>query len=111
MNTSQLESGFELSTHHREVLDAVECVGGDFFDGSTVPKGASLYLLAKILHDWGDDDSVKILKSMREAMGPYSTVVVIDLVRFLPARPSLVSICCAFHMQIPQSLARNLYVM
>lgn len=53
-------------------------VGGDFF--REVPSGADLYTLLAILHDWGDDDAVRILRAVRRAMGPGSRCLVVDAV-------------------------------
>lgn len=41
--------------------------GGNFFDA--VPKGADVYLLIRVLHDWKDDDCLRILRTCRAAMG------------------------------------------
>ncbi|MBM7773201.1 hypothetical protein JOD54_003405 [Actinokineospora baliensis] len=48
------------------VLDRATCVGGDFFE--SVPTGGDTYLLSWTIHDWDDDDSVRILRNVRTAM-------------------------------------------
>ena len=53
-------------------------VGGDFFDA--VPAGADAYLLSRVLHDWPDDDAVRILRTCRSAMRPDSRLVVVEAV-------------------------------
>jgi hypothetical protein len=53
-------------------------VGGDFFDD--VPAGGDLYTLLAILHDWGDDDAVRILSNVRAAMAPSARCLVVDAV-------------------------------
>eukprot|EP01116_Phalansterium_solitarium_P000124 TRINITY_DN10082_c0_g1_i1.p1 TRINITY_DN10082_c0_g1~~TRINITY_DN10082_c0_g1_i1.p1 ORF type:complete len:400 (+),score=116.34 TRINITY_DN10082_c0_g1_i1:158-1201(+) len=53
----------------------VEFVGGDFF--SAVPAG-DVYLLRMILHDWSDEDSIRILKTVRKAIGPTGTVYLVE---------------------------------
>ncbi|MBT2383942.1 methyltransferase [Streptomyces sp. ISL-11] len=60
------------------VADRVEIVGRSFFDG--VPAGGSTYVLSRVLHDWGDDDALRILHNVREAMTPDARLVVIDQV-------------------------------
>lgn len=50
--------------------------GGDFFAG--VPLGHDLYLLKAIVHDWSDDDAVRILTVVRQAMGASGRVVVVE---------------------------------
>jgi hypothetical protein len=52
-------------------------LGGDFFEW--VP-GADLYLLKFILHDWDDDNCVRILSSCRDAMRPGARVAIIEMV-------------------------------
>lgn len=42
--------------------------GGSFFE--TLPAGADVYLLVRVLHDWKDQDCLRILRSCRTAMGP-----------------------------------------
>jgi hypothetical protein len=57
-------------------------VGGDFF--AAVPAGADAYLLSRVLHDWTDDDALRILRTCRAAMRPDSVLVVVEMV--LPDR-------------------------
>lgn len=40
--------------------------GGSFFD--RVPAGADMYLLVRVLHDWKDEDCLRILHNCRTAM-------------------------------------------
>ena len=50
-------------------------LAGDFF--ASVPE-ADIYLLKHILHDWNDEEAVRILKGCREAMRPGGRVIVIE---------------------------------
>lgn len=50
-------------------------VGGNFFEA--VPP-ADLYVLKYIMHDWDDDDCVRILKNCRASLQEGGRVVVID---------------------------------
>lgn len=59
--------------------------GGDFFD--SVPKGADLYLLCRVLHDWPDGDAVRILRTCRAAMGSDARLLLVE--GLLNADPSL----------------------
>jgi O-methyltransferase domain len=43
-----------------------ELVGGDFFE--SVPQGGDAYVLCHVLHDWSDEDCVRILRNVRRAM-------------------------------------------
>lgn len=49
---------------------------GNFFEG--VPKGGDAYLMKYILHDWNDDECVKILANCRAAMNEKGRVLVVD---------------------------------
>lgn len=59
----------------------VEFVVGDFFE--SVPAGADAYTMKYILHDWDDENSVRILRNCARAMAPGGRVLVVDNV--LPA--------------------------
>jgi hypothetical protein len=61
-----------------QAIDRTETVSGDFFDA--VPSGADAYVVKRILHDWDDEASVRILSSCRQAMSPNGRVLVIDAV-------------------------------
>lgn len=49
------------------VAGRVSVLAGDFFD--SVPAGCDAYLLKSVLHDWGDEDAVRILRNVRTAIG------------------------------------------
>ncbi|MCU0289764.1 MAG: acetylserotonin O-methyltransferase [Acidobacteria bacterium] len=67
------------ATLNNEILkDRVEFVSGDFFAG--VPGGKDIYFMKSILHDWSDDDAVKILMSCRKSMHKNSRLLVADMV-------------------------------
>jgi len=51
---------------------------GSFFD--TIPSGGDLYTLKNILHGWGDDDCVRILKNIRKAMQESARLMIIESV-------------------------------
>ena len=57
--------------------DRTGVVGGDFF--KSVPPG-DLYLLKFILHDWDDENCVKILRRCREALEPGGRIAIFELV-------------------------------
>lgn len=60
------------------VADRCRVVGGSFFE--EVPPGADAYLLSRVIHDWGDDDSIRILSTIRAAMTDDSMVLLIERV-------------------------------
>lgn len=60
-----------------DVLSRCETVGGSFFEA--VPSGKDAYLLSHILHDWGDEDCLKILASIRKAMPETGRLLVVEM--------------------------------
>ncbi|KAH9718235.1 Flavone 3'-O-methyltransferase 1 [Citrus sinensis] len=56
-------------------IRGVEHVGGDMF--VEVPKGEAIFL-KWILHDWSDDQCVKILKNCYDALPEFGKVIVVD---------------------------------
>jgi SAM-dependent methyltransferase len=54
------------------------CVGGDFF--ASVPSGGDAYLLKHIIHDWGDEDSLKILQNCRQAINKNGKLLLVEQV-------------------------------
>jgi DNA-binding transcriptional ArsR family regulator len=65
-----------LSEHHVE--DRVRVVEGSFFDA--VPEGGDAYLLKNVIHDWPDDDAVRILSNVHIAAGTGKNVLLVELV-------------------------------
>lgn len=53
-------------------------VGESIF--GVLPKGGDAYILSNILHDWNDEDSIRILRSCRAAMEPGAVLVVVEIV-------------------------------
>ena len=60
---------------------------GDFFEH--VPKGADAYVLKSIIHDWNDEQSIRILKNCRKAMGRKGTLLLVERVLPQVLRPTL----------------------
>ncbi|WP_405721522.1 acetylserotonin O-methyltransferase [Streptomyces sp. NBC_01537] len=51
---------------------------GDFFE--EIPASGDLYILKSIIHDWADDDALRILTACRRAMAPGSRLLLIEAV-------------------------------
>jgi O-methyltransferase domain/Dimerisation domain len=51
---------------------------GNFFEA--VPEGADGYLLRRIIHDWDDEASLKILKNCRRAIASGGTLLIVERV-------------------------------
>lgn len=58
------------------VADRCEFAGIDFFEA--VPEGADAYILKWVIHDWNDQDAVKILRNCRHAMRRESALLLIE---------------------------------
>ena len=71
-------AGAEHGLREGGVADRCTLVGGDFFQG--VPPAADLYLLKWIIHDWEDEDAVKILSNCARAMDPAGRIVLAEVV-------------------------------
>jgi hypothetical protein len=57
--------------------DRIELIAGDFF--TNVPKGADVYLLKSILHDWPDEKCVEILKVIHRDAAPNARLVLVEM--------------------------------
>jgi hypothetical protein len=53
-----------------------EVVAGSFFEA--VPAGADAYLLKAVIHDWEDDDALRILARSRAAIPAHGTLLVVE---------------------------------
>ena len=53
-------------------------VAGDFF--VSVPKGADLYILCGVVHDWDDDRAATILRNCRQAMPATGRILLLEAV-------------------------------
>ena len=76
LDQEHVVSGAQPVLQAAGVLDRCEVLAGSFF--SSVPEGGDAYVLKSIIHDWEDEESVAILHTCREAMGPQAVVLVIE---------------------------------
>lgn len=72
---------------HSGVADRCELVGSDMFQ--SVAPGGDAYILKRILHDWSDTESTRILRSCRRAMAPNGKLLVIEFVVKPPNQPDV----------------------
>ena len=54
----------------------IDVLGGSFFDH--VPEGVDIYLLVRVLHDWSDDDCIRILRNCRTAMTGSARLLIVE---------------------------------
>src|SRR5262249_1520702 len=55
-----------------------EIVGVDFFE--SIPSGADAYVMKHVIHDWNDEDALKILRNCRRAIPTRGTLLLIEWV-------------------------------
>ncbi len=55
-----------------------ELSSGDFFE--SIPKSGDAYLLKSVLHDWSDQDALRILQRCHEAMGAHAKLVIVETI-------------------------------
>jgi precorrin-6B methylase 2 len=58
--------------------DMIDIIDGDFFQ--EVPAGGDLYILKNILHDWGNENCLTILKNICKVMSPGSKLLITDTI-------------------------------
>lgn len=100
----------EGARQHLETLGVVErcqVVGGDMF--AAWPFKADLYLIARVLHDWDDEQAIAILKSCREAMEASSKLIVVERILPKDRDNALLFLLSDLHMLVgPGGQERNL---
>jgi hypothetical protein len=64
-----------------ELRGRCEVIEGDIFE--SIPFGGSAYVLSRVIHDWHDDQALRILIVCRQAMQSNSVLLLIE--RILPA--------------------------
>ncbi len=72
------------------VADRVEVSGGSFFEA--VPPGGDAYVLKNVIHDWADEDALRILRTVRAAARPGATLLLVEAVIPEHQRESLAKI-------------------
>eukprot|EP00511_Aplanochytrium_stocchinoi_P006066 CAMPEP_0204830586 /NCGR_PEP_ID=MMETSP1346-20131115/8933_1 /ASSEMBLY_ACC=CAM_ASM_000771 /TAXON_ID=215587 /ORGANISM="Aplanochytrium stocchinoi, Strain GSBS06" /LENGTH=248 /DNA_ID=CAMNT_0051961001 /DNA_START=34 /DNA_END=780 /DNA_ORIENTATION=+ len=66
----------------RGVSERARAVAGSFFEAFPAELGScDIFLLRNIIHDWGDESCVAILKNIKAVAKPGSKVIVVDVVR------------------------------
>ena len=76
LDLPEAEAGALATFAEAGIGDRAEFVAGDFF--ASVPTGYDLHLLTAVLHDWSDDDCVRILTNCAAALEPGGRMVVVD---------------------------------
>lgn len=66
------------SVNPDKLTNKLDFQAGDFFEG--VPKGADIYIMKHIIHDWDDEHCVKLLRHCCHAMSDGGKVLVVEQV-------------------------------
>ncbi len=67
-----------LAARTPDIENRLKIVGGDFFE--KIPRGGDAYIIKRVLHDWDDEQSAKILGNCRRAMNSTGRVLVLEQV-------------------------------
>lgn len=60
----------------KSLLNRCSFASGDMF--ASAPSGADAYMMKHIIHDWPDEDCIKLLKACRKGVNPGGKLIVID---------------------------------
>jgi hypothetical protein len=69
------------------VANRCELAGADIFQ--SVPCGGDAYILKRILHDWSDAESTRILQNCRQGIAANGKLLVIEFVVKPPNEPDV----------------------
>ena len=72
------EQGALKTFRESGVADRCDFAGGDFF--ADVPAGGDAYLLSGVLHDWGNEPCLRILRNCRRQVSNKGRLLVVDIV-------------------------------
>lgn len=75
--------GFSID-QNKDISPRLELYGGDFF--KSVPQGGDVYFLKSIIHDWNDEQAVKILQNVAKNMATHSRLLIVETI--LPEKNS-----------------------
>lgn len=56
--------------------DRCQILSGDFFH--SVPVGGDLYIISRVIHDWNDKDSIRILRNVRSAIAAEGRLILLE---------------------------------
>ena len=68
------------------VKEKIKTIPGDFFESA--PDGADVYLLKNILHNWSDEDCVRILNTIKKVLPGKGKILIIEMVINEDNKPS-----------------------
>lgn len=75
---------------HSTVATRCELVGADMFQ--SVPAGGDAYILKRVIHDWSDAESTRILQNCRRAIAAKGKLLLIEAIVKPPNQPDPVKL-------------------
>jgi hypothetical protein len=75
----------------RGMRQRIDLKGGNFFE--SVPEGADAYLLKHVLHDWSEENGVRILKNIFRAAKPGSKLLLVEFILNESDEPQFAKVC------------------
>jgi len=81
-----LDHVIERAKNSTSDFDKINFISGNFF---TEVPASNLHILANIIHDWNDEDALKILKTIKKAQTNQGILCLIEMVIDHPNEPSL----------------------
>ena len=81
-----LEKAFEMVARY-QVENRIQIIPGNFFNA--IPLSGDLFILKNIIHNWGDEESIELLKNIHRATGTDSLLLIIEMVVSADSKPSL----------------------
>jgi hypothetical protein len=72
----QVVAGAPAVLAEQHVADRVRIAEGSFFEAA--PEGGDAYILKNVIHDWPDDDAVRILGNVRRAAATGKTLLLVE---------------------------------
>jgi len=86
LDAAMLRKQAESRIESDGLLGRCTFVEGDFF--GEIPKGADLYLLKSVIHDWDDSRAIQIFRNCRNAMTATSAVLIVEGI-IDPVKPAM----------------------
>jgi hypothetical protein len=77
-DSPQVIEGAQSAMQSSGVGDRCQLVGGDFFQ--SVPEGGDAMILKWIIHDWNDEQSIRILKNCHRALPDKGKLILVEAV-------------------------------
>lgn len=60
------------------LAERCDLIAGNFLD--EIPSGADLYLIKHVLHDWSDDQTLRIVRNIADTMSENSRLIIVEAV-------------------------------